>query len=160
MNLENESLFFFQKEGMISGTDHHLLTFFVMLMSRIHYVVCWHETFLTHRPFYNTRIPMAFLQLCTNKSFQLIQSFSIKYNYKYMSYLDTKSFFRSFANLHLKNCIFNYNIFDRKNIKIYFPLTFSVRAVKEETALLTFCHIRTHKPLKRKLITLNNDLCI
>ena len=27
MNLENESLFFFQKEGMISGIDHHLLIF-------------------------------------------------------------------------------------------------------------------------------------
>ena len=31
MNLENESLFFFQKEGMISGTDHHLLFFMLVL---------------------------------------------------------------------------------------------------------------------------------
>ena len=27
MDLENESLFFFQKEGMISRIDHHLLIF-------------------------------------------------------------------------------------------------------------------------------------
>ena len=42
--------FFFQKEGMISGIDHHLLTFLVMLASRIHYVnyvVCWQENVLT-----------------------------------------------------------------------------------------------------------------
>ena len=30
MNLENETLVFFQEEGMISGTDHHLLFFYVI----------------------------------------------------------------------------------------------------------------------------------
>ena len=61
---------FFPKEGMISGIDHHLtFIIFCYVSVRVHYMVCWHETFLTDCPFLqtllsgDTRIPVAFLQL-------------------------------------------------------------------------------------------------
>ena len=51
MNLANESLFFFTKKASIFCNGSSSINFFVMLVLRIDYVVCWHENFLTDCPF-------------------------------------------------------------------------------------------------------------
>ena len=73
--------YFFKKEGMISGIDYHLL-FFVILVFRIHYVVCGHETFLTDCPFCkpSSRVTPAYPWLFCNS----VSSLEVKNNAQYL----------------------------------------------------------------------------
>ena len=96
MNLENESLFFSERRHdhdfwnrSISGIDQ----FFVMLVFRIHYLVCWHENLLSDCPFCkpSSRVITAYPWLFCNSAHPPPQVCSTSFNrsefaYSYVTY--------------------------------------------------------------------------